>query len=77
MLAADFVALTYSISTYTSLLCLVLIYFIYGLFDGAVIFSDDIASNPIHIGTPGCCNIRSIFYYRRLDILSVLFFHVF
>ena len=53
MLAADFVALTYSISTYTSLLCRVLIYFIYGLFDGAVIVSDDTASNPVHIGTLG------------------------
>lgn len=73
----DFVALTYSISTYTSLLCLVLIYFIYGRFDGAVIVSDDIASNPVHIGTPDCCNLRSIFYHRRLDILSVLFLQVF
>jgi hypothetical protein len=51
--------------------------FIYGLFDGAVIVSDDIASNPVHIGTPGCCNIRSIFYHRRLDILSVHFLQVF
>ena len=30
---------------------------LYVLFDGAVIVLDDIASNPVHIGTPGCCNI--------------------
>jgi hypothetical protein len=64
------------LSTYTSRLWLVLIYFIYCLFDVDVIVSGDVAWNPVHIGTPGCRNIRSIFYHRRLDILSVLFLQV-
>jgi len=77
LLAADFVALKCTISTHNSLLWLVLISFIYGLFDVAVIVSDDIMSNPVRIGTPGCRNICFIFYHRRLDILSVTFLHVF